>query len=73
MLQRILVVGIEIGQYQVVLCHADTMVNRGRLIHLIVKPHLLDDGLHQRAGVALVIDGEVGAEPQPVGLGPENT
>ena len=44
-LQRILVVGIEIGQYQMVLRHADTMVHRGRLIHLIVEIHLFDDAL----------------------------
>ena len=44
-LQRILVVGIEIGQYQMVLRHADTMVHCGRLIHLIVEIHLFDDAL----------------------------
>ena len=51
---------IRLGQHQMILGHRDTISNGRRLIHLVIQIHLLDDGLHQRTGIRLVIDGKVG-------------
>ena len=61
------------GQDEMVFCHRNLVAHAGRLIHLVVEAHLLDDTLHQRTGIALVVDREVGAIPYPLGLGPEDT
>ena len=64
---------ISLRQYQMVLRHRDTVGHRRRLIHLIVEPHLLDDGLHQRTGIRLVVDGEIRVIAYMLGLGPQDT
>ena len=44
----------------------------GRLVDLLVESHLLDDGLDERARVALVVDGKVVGETYVLSLGSEN-
>ena len=61
---------VLLRQHQMVLRHRDTVGHRGRLIHLVVQLHLLDDGLHQRTGITLVVDGEVRVEADLLCLGP---
>ena len=41
--------------------HAYAVGYGGCLILLVVKPHLLDNGFHERARIALVVDGKVAA------------
>ena len=49
---------VSLRQQQVILRHRDTICHRGRLIYFIIESHLLDDRLHQRARVTLVVDGK---------------
>ena len=63
---------ISLWQHQVVLRHRDTIGHRCRLIHLIVEPHLLNNRLHQRSRIRLVVDGKVGVKANVLRLGPEN-
>ena len=65
--------GIGLRQHQVVLGHRYTVGHRGRLIHLVVQLHLLDDGPHQRTCIRLVIDGEVRVEADVLSLCPQDT
>ena len=50
---------IGLRQQQVVLGHRYPVGHGRGLVHLVVEPHLLDDCLHQRSCVTLVVDGEV--------------
>ena len=43
------------------------------LVSLLVQTHLLDDSLDERAGVSLIIDGEVVVEPDMLSLGPQDS
>ena len=63
---------IGLRQQQMILGHRDTVGHRRRLIRLIVKLHLLDDRLHQRTGIRLVIDGEVSIKADMLGLAPQD-
>ena len=65
-------VGIFGGSHQVVFCHTDTISHSRGLIHLLVEVHLFDNGFHERTGVGLVVDGEVGIETNVVGLSPKD-
>ena len=47
-LQQTAVVGIVVGQYQVVLRHTDAVVHRSGLIDLVVQFHVLDKRLDER-------------------------
>ena len=64
--------GILRRQQQVVLGHRDAVGDAVGLVHLVVELHLLDDALHQRAGISLVVDGEVGVEADVLGLSPQD-
>ena len=44
---------------QVVLGAADAALHTGRLVHLVVEPHALDDVFQQAAAILRVVDGEV--------------
>ena len=55
---------ISLWKQQVILCHRDTVGYRGRLIYFIVQLHLLDNALHQRTRITLVINREVRLEIQ---------
>ena len=48
-----------VGQDEMVFRHRYLVGHRIGLVHLVVELHLADDVLHQRAGIALVVDGEV--------------
>ena len=61
------------GQDEMVLGHGYLVAHAGGLIYLVVEAHLLDDTLHQRTGVALVIDGEIGVKAYRFGLCPEDS
>ena len=78
---RALLAGIVLGpcalliglrQQQVVLGHRYPVGHRRGLVHLVVEPHLLDDGLHQRSCVTLVVDGEVRIIADFLCLRPQN-
>ena len=55
-----------------VLGHRDTVGHTGRLVFLLIELQLLDDTLHQRTRVTLVVDGEVGRETNVLRFCPEN-
>lgn len=69
---RFLVAGVVLRTHQVVLSHRNATVDGGRLVDLLVESHLLDDGLDERARVALVVDGKVVGEAYVLSLGSEN-
>ena len=50
---------IILGTYEVVLHPTYLVCHRGRLILFLVETELLDDGLHKRPRVALVVDGKL--------------
>ena len=59
---------ILLRQQQVVLRHRYAVGHRCRLIRLVVQPHLLDDALHQRPRVRLVVDSKVSAKADMLSL-----
>ena len=69
---QFLVAGVVLRTHQVVLSYRDAAVDGGRLVDLLVESHLLDDGLDERARVALVVDGKVVGETYVLSLGSEN-
>ena len=69
---QFLVAGIVLRTHQVVLSHRNAAVDGGRLVDLLVESHLLDDGLDERARVALIVDGKVVGETYVLSLGSEN-
>ena len=64
--------GIVDGQHKMVLGHRDAVGHRSGLIHFVVKSHLLDNRLHQRTGIRLIVDGEIRLKAQFVSLGTQD-
>ena len=66
------VVVIHASRDEDVLRFADARLHGVGFVHLVIQPHLLDDGLDEAARIALVVNGEVGSIAQRLGLPSED-
>ena len=63
---------IVLRQQQAVLGIWNPSCDGPGLVQVLVEPHVLDDGLDERARVALIVDGKVVGETYVLSLGSEN-
>ena len=66
---------VDVGsrQHQVVLGHRDMFADGSRFVDLVIESHLLDDTLHQRTGIGLVVNSKIGVIAYRLGLGTQYT
>ena len=60
--QRLFVLGIHLGIYEMVFCHGDDILHRSRFVDLVIEVHLLDNQFDERPGICLVVDSEIVVE-----------
>ena len=60
-------------EYQMILRYRNAVGDRSRLIDFIIEPHLLNDSLHQRTGICLVVYSEIRLKTESISLRAQDT